>query len=226
MFRWNTVIVLILIALVPLSGVYAQRSAGHLSISGFGTAGMPVGPEFFKDYYEMGFGYGGSVRLNLSDYSAIGADIIYMPFKIDSDAFIDIAAGGGAVPVGVEVEIDGGNVNTLIISAAFVQYFTPPSSPIGLYAVIGGGYYTFTPTDLTVKMTGLGEMSVEAEDSESGFGFSGGFGLELAFTSSIAIFAEGRYHYTLVEMADIPEEMGESGKIHFIGIIGGVRVTL
>jgi hypothetical protein len=187
---------------------------------------MPAGPEFFKDYYKMGLGYGGSVRFNLSGTSALGADVIFQPFKLDTDAFLDVAAGGGTVPAGVGVEIEGGDVNTLIISADFIQYFTPPSSPAGLYAIIGGGYYTFTPTDITIKITDFGEISEEADDSESGFGVNGGLGIELAFASNISFFAEGRYHYTFIELEDAPEEMGGSGKIHFIGVIGGFRVSL
>lgn len=226
MLRLKWCVVIVLGCLMPLVTAYAQRDAGSITFSGFVGTAMPAGPEFFKDYYKMGLGYGGSVRYNLSGTSAIGADVIYQPFKLDSDAFLDIAAGGGTIPIGVEVEIEGGDVNVFIISANFIQYLTPPSSSAGLYAIVGGGYYTFTPKDITVKITGFGEMTEEADDSESGFGVNGGLGIELAFASNLSFFAEGRYHYTFVEIEDAPEEMGASGKIHFIGVIGGFRLSL
>ena len=62
------VTVFLLSALLPMSIVLGQiamgdpdpppaRIAGQVSFAGFGGAGMPMGPEYFTNHYEVGIGF-------------------------------------------------------------------------------------------------------------------------------------------------------------------------
>ncbi len=131
---------------------------------------------------------------------------------------------------GVSVELDGGNVNTSIISANFFQYFSPGDASTSIYFTAGGGYYMFSPGDLTIKVVMDGqtvfEDTEEGADSESGFGINGGLGLEILMGTKMYIFAEGKYHYTFVEQEG-DEDLGiETEKISFVTIMGGIRFIL
>jgi hypothetical protein len=224
MHKRRMLIAAIILCAVPLSMVRAQREAGSFSIGGFGGVGLPMGGEFFKDYYKMGIGFGGELKYNFSEMSSLVGSFTYQAFKIDKDEFIDLMAG--VIP-GATVEFEGGDVKTSIISANFLQYFTQPDASAGFYITAGGGYYTYKTDDVNYSLVAQGKTyeGTEEGESESGFGINGGLGLEIMMGGKICLFAQGKYHYTFVEIEG-DEEMGiEDTKISFVTIMGGIRIT-
>ncbi len=226
MYKTKILIAGVLLSVMPFIMAHAQRTPGTLSFGGFGGIGLPMKPSAFKDYWKMGIGFGGELKYNFSEMSSFSASFTYLPFKLDQDAFKDLMTG--MVP-GMDVEISGGNIKTNIISANFLQYFTPPEASASLYFTAGGGYYMFKPGDVTLKITYQGQTVYEGtqkvEESENGFGVNGGVGLEMTMGTNMFFFVEGKYHYTFVEMEG-DEEMGlESGKVSFITVMAGLRIS-
>ncbi len=222
-------IIVLLIGIMPLTMAYAQREAGTLTVGGFGGMGMPMGGEFFKDYYGMGIGFGGMFQYNLSEMNSLVGSFTLQSFKVDADAFTDLMAG--MIPVaGATVEMEGGNVKTTIISANFVRYLSQPDASMQLYFTAGGGYYSFKPEDMTVKITVPGQVipdeTIEGEDAETGFGINGGLGFEIKMGPKLSLFAEGKYHYTFVEIEGVEALQTEDEKISFITAMGGIRIGL
>ena len=231
MRKGKMLITVVLLLTVPLSMVQAQREAGSYSLGAYGGIGLPMGGEFFKDYFKMGTGFGGEFKFNFSERSSLGASFTYQPFKLNNDEFTDaLSLLFSELMAGTSVSIDGGNVNTNIISANFFQYFTPPDASLSFYATAGGGYYSFSTSEATIVVT-LGGQTVfedtnEGGDSESGFGINGGLGLELLMGTKMYIFFEGKYHYTFIEQEGIEELDIEAAKISFVTVMGGIRFIL
>ena len=217
--------VVVLLCVMPFVLVHAQRTPGTLSFGGFAGLGMPMKPSPFKDYWKKSIGFGGELKYNLSEMSSFCASFTYLPFKLNQDAFKDLI--GGMVE-GADVEVSGGAVKASIISANLIQYFTPPEAGTSLYFTGGGGYYMFKPSDVTFKLTFQGQTFQEtekAEESKNGFGLNGGVGLEMTMGTSMLLFVEGKYHYTFVEMEG-DEDMGlEGGKVSFITVMAGLRIS-
>ena len=218
----------VLLCVVPLSMVQAQRAAGSYSLGAFGGIGLPMGGEFFKDYYKMGIGFGAEFKFNFTEKSSLGASFTYQPFKFDSDPFIDFLSDLMMVP-GLTIELDGGDVNTSIFSANYFQYFTPPDASLSFYLTAGGGYYSFSTTDMSIVMKVSGQTLVdetEQGESESGFGINGGLGIEFLMGTKMYIFAEGKYHYTFVEIEGDEDLEIEDTKLSFVTVKGGIRFIL
>jgi len=226
MYKTKILIAGVLLSVMPFIMAHAQRTPGTLSFGGFGGIGLPMKPSTFKDYWKMGIGFGGELKYNFSEMSSFSASFTYLPFKLDQDAFKDLVA---EMASGMDVEISGGAVKTSIISANFLQYFTPPEASTSFYFTVGGGYYIFKPGDVTLKIAYQGqtvyEGTEEIEESESGFGINGGAGLEMTMGTSMSLFVEGKYHYTFVEMEGDEEMELETGKVSFITIMAGLRIS-
>jgi hypothetical protein len=228
MSRSKPAAVLVLTCLLSWSAAHAQRETGIVSLSGFVGMGMPREPEFIETYYEMGIGIGGAIRYNFSDYFAVDMSLSFQPLKVNTEAFTELALGGGAAPEGTEVEIEDGHINTLILSANLQWFLTSVKSAAGLYLNAGAGYYVYEPTDAIIKITTDGqtiEQTDEAGRIETGVGVSGGAGVELVPSLNLCFFVEGKYHYTFVQFEDTPEGRGENGNTQFITVMGGIRLT-
>jgi len=171
--------------------------------------------------------------------TSLAGSFTYQNFKFDGDAMTEFIEEqeGMPMPSGMEIEYSGGGMTMSIISANLIQYFTPPSASLGLYVTGGGGYYMPKIDSVKAKMTYEGasdEFTLWEEDDwdlDNGFGLNGGAGLELVLGGgSVCLFAEGKYHYTFIDLkmkdGDIEEETGKkTGKISFITIMGGLRFT-
>jgi len=218
MRKQKVFLAVVLVCLLPLTMVSAQRTAGSFSIGGFGGIGLPMGPEGFKDYFNMGIGFGGKVKFNFTEMTGISASFTYQPFKIDMDIVTDVfAAAAGAIP-GMEVDITGGNPKVYIIAAHLVQYITAPDAAVGLYLKAGGGMYRFGFDDVTVKMTYMGstvETTEEIGVSENKMGFNGGLGFEMSMSSNMWLFFEGLFHYVFTEVE----------KTSFITAMAGISIS-
>jgi len=243
MRRGKVLFAAVLLCVIPFTLVNAQRAAGTFSIGGFGGVGMPMGPEFFKDFLKMGIGFGGEFKYNFTEMTSFAASFTYQPFKLDEDKIIEEVTEGEEIPEGMEITVEGGTLKMSIISANLIQYFTPPEASAGFYVTAGGGYYTTKIADAKLKWAYMGEsdeMELWKEEDwkpengfgldKSGFGINGGLGLEMRLGTNMFLFAEGKYHYTFVEINAIDEEMKEDvkkefGKLSFITIMGGVRFS-
>jgi len=161
MNKGKLLIAAVLLSVMPFVMAHAQRTPGTFSFGGFGGVGLPMKPSSFKDYWKMGIGFGGEVKYNFSEMSSFSASFTYLPFKLDQDAFKKLVAG---MAQGMDIEITGGAVKTSIISANFLQYFTPPEASASLYFTAGGGYYMFKPSDVTIKATYQGQTLYESTE--------------------------------------------------------------
>ncbi len=199
---------ILLLCLLPASFVF-----GQVTVGGFGSYCMPMSPSDFKDYWGGGIGFGGEAKLGMGPNSAVVVTFHMLNFKLDSDALLDEFGGAG-----LGIDVSGGNIKGWALTGNFLQYLTPPGGGMGFYVTAGAGYYSLKPDDITMTYQGASQ-TISGGDAETGFGVNGGVGIEFAL-SSFSIFAEGRYHYTFIEME------GNDGKVTFITIKGGVRVPI
>jgi len=225
-------LVLLLAFLVPTLVVSADRAAGTYAIGGFGGLGMPMKPEFVKDYFKKGIGFGGQFQYNLSPQTSLALAFTYMPFKFDVDKLME-----GGLMKAAEMTVEGGNLNYSIISANLVQYFTPPAASMGFFGTLGAGYYMGKFSDMTIKFSdpvwGDYEETTKGE-SENDIGINGGIGLEFKAGQTMNIFVKGLYHYVFTSEDEETDSMAKAsaedsdteGKLQFITIMGGVSLSL
>jgi hypothetical protein len=221
--------------MIPMAMVHAQREAGTYSLGGFGGVGRIMGPEAYKDWTKMGTGFGGEFKFNMTEMTSLGISYTNLSFPMDTEK---VQKDLESIFEGVTVEIDPFSLKAGIISANLIQYFTAPGASAGFYGTIGVGYYMLTTEDskMTITVPGLPqeEEKMEGGDPENKLGINGGLGLEVVLGEMIGLFVEGKYHYILSgleedeETQEMEEALGKSmsGKITFIGIMGGLIISL
>ena len=238
MKKKKLLVVLFLITLIPMT-LFAQRTVGSYGIRGFAGTGMPLTPDFFKDYWKGGgIGYGGEFIYNFSESMGLGIRFHHLPFPLDSDKLKEILDPmieymiGGPMPAGLSYDLDGFALNTNIISANLLYYLTPPEVPVCFYLTGGVSYYQLNITDLKITVKYMGQSESETikadEDIDDKFGFNIGAGAEFNAGDIINIFVEGRYQYRFGEEEgpDFEGEGPSKGSISFISIIAGVNFSL
>lgn len=230
---------LFLITLIPVTSLFAQRTAGSYGISGFVGTGIPQTPDFFKDYWKAGgIGFGGEVIYNFSETMSLGVRFHHLPFPLDTDKMKEILdpmieyMWGGPLPDGFSYELDGFAINTNILTANLLAYLTPPEAAAGLYFTGGLSYYMIDISDLEITVKYLGQSETDTMDPEDDIddklGFNVGAGVEFNAGETLSIFAEGRYQYRFGEEEgpDFEGEGPSEGSISFISLVAGVRLFL
>ena len=85
MCRMKTVIAIIMLCMIPLSMVHAQREPGSYSIGASGSLGMMKGPEMFDDWAKMGKGFGSEFRFIITEMTSLRLGYTTLSFPIDTD---------------------------------------------------------------------------------------------------------------------------------------------
>ncbi len=220
--------VVIILCLFSATGLQAQRNAQGYSLGVYGGASLLLKPGDFKDYYNMSIGVGGEFMYNFSEVTSLRMSVVYLPYSRDLDKdrdnIINIIREDmedkfPGVSYSVETNVEGGNFAVNLIALDIVQYFTSAESMIGIYATAGIGYYWQRYSEQTKAFTvTLPDSSIQESgfypvDSEGDFGFQGGGGVEVSITNKMLVFAEGKYHYALVQ--------GEN--LSYVAVLGGIR---
>ncbi|MBS3817991.1 outer membrane beta-barrel protein [bacterium] len=215
------VVAFLIITLIPLTTAFAQRRAGSWSLGGFAGTGTPMAPEFFKDYWNSGVGFGGEFIYNLSSRISVGARFQHLPFPLDQDEILAELP----IPADASLTIEGGNIKANIFSANILAYLTSPESLVGFYVIGGASLYQLSSDDVTMTMEYLGQTyseTQEGEEMDDKFGINGGAGIEINAGGMFNVFAEGKYHYRFGK-EEGPTD-AEPGSINIFSLIGGVRL--
>jgi hypothetical protein len=229
----------LLLLLVPVMLISADRDAGTYSIGGYGGLAMPQGPKGFKDLFNNGIGFGGEFKYNINPTTSLGLSFTYLSFKADKGKFEDMYSGMMFKPSAstLTLEIDPTTVN--VISANLIKYLTPPESSTGFFITLGGGYYMSKSPDVKYSFSDpvLGSFSDTIKgESDNDFGINGGVGLEFKIGEKATLFVVGEYHYVFSDdktdnsdgLVKASADSGDdfSGKTKVISIMGGIRFAL
>ena len=91
-----------------------------------GGMSMPLSPDFFKDYWKMGFGGGGGVGFAFSPVVEVGANFAYSSFALDEDKFL--AAAGLTSEImdlyNISVDISGFDMSAMEFLAYLIGVAT------------------------------------------------------------------------------------------------------
>ncbi|MFW6140720.1 MAG: hypothetical protein ACOC5S_05135 [Acidobacteriota bacterium] len=214
-------IAFLIITLIPLTSAFAQRRAGSWTLGGFAGTGMPMSPEFFKDYWKSGIGFGGEFIYNLSRRISLGARLQHLPFPLDQDEMLDEFP----IPADVSLTIEGGNIKANIFSANILAYLTSPEALVGFYVIGEASLYKLSSDDITMTVEYQGQTYSETQEGiemDDKFGINGGAGIEINAGGMFNVFAEGKYHYRFGEEEGPPDT--EAGSINIFSLVGGVRI--
>jgi len=219
----NIFVIASLFCILPLVTIQPQIRTGLFSVGGVGSIGIPVwkdDPVVFMDDFGLGLGFGGELKINVTRFTQLGGRMIYQTFRPDFDGMkeeIEVRLKEGGA-----VEDVHGSMIVGMITGSLIQHV----GSTGFYLTAGGGYYLYKSGKITFEMTQIGYAFEHEEelDTENGYGFNGGFGLEKLISRKLSFFIEGKYHHVFREEAK--EAAKDVGKASFILLVTGLRYFL
>ncbi len=228
---------ILLLLMVPVMLISADRDPGTMAVGIHGGIALPQGPEFFKENFNNGIGFGGEFRYNINQTTALGLSYTMLAFKADADKFKSMYEStymGFAKPSDDTYTLEINPVTVSVISANLIKYLTPPEASTGFFVTLGGGYYISKSPEVKISSGDYSEILAKSE-SESDFGINGGLGVEFKISERMTFYAVGEYHYVFSEADDednggmaksMADEDDSDGKTKVISIMGGIRYAL
>lgn len=173
----------------------AQSQAKPVIYLGGGLS-MPLGPTEFKDYWKMGFGFGGGVGVSVGPQIELIGKVSYNMHSFDSDKLLsDLEAEGEDV---TGVTIDGGDIKILAFGADFKYIFTAgEEAKFKPFMIAGLGMANLKYTDVTVSDETL-EITIPS-GSTTEFALSGGAGFDYMFSPKAGFWFDARLATVLTE---------------------------
>jgi len=181
----------IFILLAFLSSLaYTQVKKAEIFING--GISLPLTPTEFKDYWSLGYNFGGGANYIITPNIGVGASVGYSSMAFNEEGFLT-DFGFGGIP-GVEITVNGADVSILMATANFKYSFVPRGA-VSPYVLVGVGLFNISAEDITVTVDYLGETYTETEPgpSESAFGLQGGVGVDIPVSPTVSIFLEVDY---------------------------------
>jgi opacity protein-like surface antigen len=175
-------IILIIAVLFVVNSLIAQSKEAILINSGLS---VPSSTQYFSDYWNAGFNFGGGFEYYLNSNTALQVYIDYNHFPFDDQKAI------AALDLSSSTISSGGGANILNISVD-VKYLLTNDKTFSPYILGGIGYFNFSLSDLSSSDL-YGDSHSATGGSVSAFSINFGFGAEFMVSSDISIFADARY---------------------------------
>jgi len=192
--------ILALALLLITSPTFAQGRKAQIEL--FAGGAIPLAPDFFKDYYKIGFSGHGQYVLFPSPRLGISIGAAIEGFTFDGDKYLeDIGLSGS----GVTVE---GSASIVEFGIGLRPYLTPPESGTQFF-LFGMGTFNLLHDEATAS--GGGTSDSFKEDFNK-FGVAAGAGIELPAGESLNVILQGLTRFIFTE----------DETTSFVGITAGV----
>jgi opacity protein-like surface antigen len=145
----------------------AQTPSSPIKLYATGGVSLPMSPDLFKDYYKMGFHFGGGVGYALMPNLQLIGKAEYHMFAPDVE------------------DIEGGDLKLSMFGGDLKFSLGLPAAPIKPYLLGGAGFAKITVD----AVEGFDEESYD----ETKFYFNVGAGLDLVSNPAFSLFIQGRY---------------------------------
>jgi hypothetical protein len=186
-----TVVLVVLLTLLFAGQAFGQTRLPQKEI--FIGGAIPLGPDYFKDYYKIGFSGHGQYVIFPSPNLGISFGAAYERFTFDGDKYLsDFADFYGVSIDGVEVT---GSASIIELGVGLRPYLTPPEMGTQFF-IFGMGTFNFITDEATITEMGI---SYGGDNTFSKIGVSGGAGLEIPAGESMNIIMQGLVRFIFTD---------------------------
>lgn len=233
---------LMLIVVFGVSQIMAQERRGQFEL--YAGAGIPLGPDDFKDFYKLGISLNGQYVFFPSPQLGIPIFAGYEFFSVDTDAINNEFTrlleagfvGSGVTLVNSNLDVDG-SASIIRFGAGVRPYLTPPTASTQFFLFgnatynilksttqLNGGSVTVTDgfTTETLQIQG-GE---EAKGEENKVGVAIGAGFEIPAGESFNLIFQGLFNFIFTESDEVDLGDGTTetigGTTSFVGVTAGL----
>jgi opacity protein-like surface antigen len=163
---------------------FSERQSIEIQL--MGGISFPSQPTIFTDYWNFGYNLGGGFGYRFTPIFSASFLFNYNNFPFNDDKFLrDLGIEGSGV------EVDGGSIIIITVTAVAKARFTESYNKLSPYLVGGIGYFSLTTNDMKLSY-GYQSETIESE-YESAFSFLFGGGLEVPIGINKYFFIELNY---------------------------------
>jgi opacity protein-like surface antigen len=180
---------------VALVLVATNLSVGQISFGGGGQLGISIAmfPDPLKDYYGMGFGFGGHGDANIMKYLTLRLNLDYYTFGFDNKKLADLIAQQSGLAAG-SVTMEGLRFSDFVIGVNGLGKI-PLRGMVTPYGILGFNLNMISASDPKVTYQGQ-DVTTQAglgkTESTTKFGLNFGAGSEFQL-GKIKLFFEIKY---------------------------------
>lgn len=177
---------------IPKSNPKTDLKSNRFALFGIAGKGNPLTPSGFTDYWNSGLSFGGGILFETWNQAGITVSITQNMFTLDDDKVLRDAGFASE-----NLNISGGMINILIVSANMLISFSEPDDLFHFHLSAGAGLYNIGYEEVTLS-DGLNNFSF-IDESDSKFGTNFGIAGELKLNSYFGIIFQGAYHIVYYE---------------------------
>ncbi|MFQ6116069.1 MAG: outer membrane beta-barrel protein [bacterium] len=175
----------ILFVIALSTGTFAQGKQYEFAVGG--GISVPLGPDEFKDFWNLGFNGNAGIGYFITPQLTIGGNFTFNRFSLDGDKMIEDLGGAG-----LGISVDGGAISAFEILGVGKYYFSPIGNVTNFYVLGGVGLGIVKVSEATISAPGIPTETVQS-DSESKLLVAGGLGVTFPVGATTNIFVEGRF---------------------------------
>ena len=173
----------------------AQYAGAQQSFGGGGHMGISISafPKELKDYYGLGFGFGGHSDYNLMKYLTLRFNGDWHMFGFDNKKMEEAIAKANGVEV-TTLKFEGRNANIFGFTFNGLGKI-PTKTLVTPYGILGLGIHILSVSDAKIIYNGqdvTNQLNFEKNVGETKFGLNFGAGAEFAF-GGFKAFIEFKY---------------------------------
>ena len=211
--KFSKLFVVVLILLLGVGNAFSQVRSSQIEL--YGGVAMPMGPDYFKDWFKMGYSVHGQYVMFPSPKLGISFGVGYEPFSVDEDKFTEDATGyskSDLEDMGIDFELDM-SLSILELCVGVRPYLSAPEATTQLF-VFGMATYNMMKFKADFTMSddygNYYEYSDSGDENKTGLAIGGGLEMPLGETTNL-IF-QGLYRFIFTE----------DETTSFLGITAGV----
>jgi len=194
------IVVALFVLIFSTSLATAQKVGFGVGLHG-GIA-IPAFEDLIKDFYNIGYGGGGHLDVNIVQFFSTRLNVEYYTFAADQDKLKEAIAPRVGLQVSDIASSSGGAVNVFIVTMNALGKI-PTGSAVTPYALFGLGIHSISLSDISGTTTGGQSGTLTADDvgfkEGTKFGLDFGFGFEFAVAPSVDLSAEFKYVLVFTE---------------------------
>jgi opacity protein-like surface antigen len=201
-----------LVGLLVLASAAAAESQMKPVIYAGGGISAPVSPEWFSDYWGLGYNFGGGVGLQINPSMEVTGNAFFNSHAFDDQKWVDYRGVPG-------VAIDGLDFQSIEFGFDFkyILMADRPDAKFLPFLVMGVGAANIKFTDAT-RTGGDDSYTLPAsENSETKFEWSGGAGVNFMFSPKAGVWLDGRWVMVTTENESINYIPVRAGLRYLVG---------
>ncbi len=167
----------------------------QVSFGGGGQLGFSIAmfPDPLKDYYGMGFGFGGHGDVNLMKFLTVRLNVDYYMFGFDNKKYGELIAKDQGVAAG-DITMEGLRIGALGLMINGIGKI-PTKSIVTPYGILGFGLYMMSASDPKVSYKGQDvtqQLGLGKTESSTEFALNFGGGSEFQ-VGNLKLYAEIKF---------------------------------